>query len=306
MGARTSRPRRPGTAATLGLIVGLVAACGGPAGSPRPTDPHVIVTDAVRATAALPSVRLHIEAATTMPAQGIGAGDGVVSFSSVFDGDVDLATRQFAGRQSTTFRQAGGAGAPRPAAQTTDVISTATGSFARAGGAARWTKADSANLNGGPTNLAIATALVALLDAEGVTYETADAVPCTLGTCDHVVVHVPGPAFLAALAPLLGQPGAAATMPDIDFDVRVDQATSLISEVRIAASSGGQTVQYLISLTNPGVPVVIVAPAPALVDDQGLGAGGGFGGGQVRTILEKVGSEISPEPVVPIESEPAP
>jgi hypothetical protein len=121
-----------------------------------------------------------------------------------------------------------------------------------------------------------------------------------------VVVHVPGPAFLAALAPLLGQPGAAATMPDIDFDVRVDQATSFISEVRIAASSGGQTVQYLISLTNPGVPVVIVAPAPALVDDHGLGAGGGFGGGQVRTILEKVGSEISPEPDVPIESEPAP
>ena len=95
-------------------------------------------------------------------------------------------------------------------------------------------------------------------------------------------------------------------MPDLDVDVRVDQATSLISEVRIVASSGGQTVQYLIGLSNPGVPVVIVAPAPALVDDQGLGAGGGLGGGQVTRILDEVGSEISPEMDVPIESDPAP
>ena len=58
-----------------------------------------------------------------------------------------------------------------------------------------------------------------------------------------------------------------------------------------------------VSVSNPGVPVQIVAPPPALVDD---GLGGGFGGGQVTTILETVGPEVGggqgseppePEPV---------
>ena len=51
---------------TAVTFVALLAACGPAAAPPRPTDPHVIVSDAVKATAAVPSLRLHLEMATTM------------------------------------------------------------------------------------------------------------------------------------------------------------------------------------------------------------------------------------------------
>jgi hypothetical protein len=66
---------------------------------------------------------------------------------------------------------------------------------------------------------------------------------------------------------------------------------------------GTATGLYL-SITNPGQTLQIAPPPPALTDDMGVGGfGGAFGGGQVTTILETVGGEISPEPGFPTESD---
>lgn len=308
------RRRGLGTlAATIGVATAM-AACTNPAAAPRPTDPHLIVTDAVRATAALTTLRLHLEGGSSMNRAAFGAdvGDiGNIKVTITFDADVDLATRQFAGRQSTSFTGGGnGNGFGMPGAQATDVIATTTAMFVRQGGAGRWTKTGNAGLNVGPTNALIATALIGLLDDQRVTYDKADPVACTLGTCDHVIVHVRADAIGAALAALLNTPVDAASgamIPDVEVDIRIDQATSIVSELRSSVAMQGSQFDLLLTLANPGDPIQIVAPAPALVDDMMGGGLGGFGGGQVTTILETVGSDVmSPEPDLPAESPTAP
>ena len=95
--------------------------------------------------------------------------------------------------------------------------------------------------------------------------------------------------------------GAAGFVPDIDLDLRIDQASSVIAEVRTVIAVQGSSTELLLALSNPGAPVQITAPPPGLVDDMGLG------GGQVTTILETVGPEIAtPTPIGPAESESAP
>jgi hypothetical protein len=292
--------RRAAVAFAAALAIPILAAgCSEAARSPRPTDPHVIVTDAVKATAALPSVRLHLEMVSTIAAGAFG-GNVAGRTSSVIDADVDLATRQLAGRTTSTMT-GGGAMFAGQGAQTADVIVTANETFVRPG-AGRWTKSGGGGLQIGPSNAAIVTAIVGLLDDPRVTYELAEGVECSLGPCDHVIVHVSGPAAFAAMAGLAGMPNdaaAAAGVPNVDLDVRVAQSNSVIGELRLGFSMGGQSTQVLVALTNPGEPVQIVAPPPALVDDMT--------GGQVNKILETVGDEIAtPVPDLPSEPPAAP
>ena len=294
---RTRHGHRPGAEAGLGLaIVALLAACGPAAAPPRPTDPHVIVSDAVKATAAVPSLRLHLEMATTMDGAAFGQA-GTFKTSMAIDADVDLAGRQLAGRATSQFTGAG-ANLPAPAGpQTADVIVTNVSMFARQGGEARWTKLGSSGFQAGPTNAAIASAIVGLLDDPRVTYDRADPIECTLGTCDHVIVHLPAAALIAALSALANVPAdamGAAGIPNLDLDVRIGQASSVISEIRLSMTVGGQTVELLATVSNPGDPVQIVAPAPGLVDDMT--------GGQ---ILQTVGDEVqTPSPAEPLPSAP--
>jgi hypothetical protein len=114
-----------------------------------------------------------------------------------------------------------------------------------------------------------------------------------------VIVHVDGAAAIAALSLLVGAPAdASATFPDFDVDVRVSQATSVISELRLSFAVVGQSAQVLITLASPGDPVQIVAPAPALVDDN---LGGVPGGGGIQP------APTAPPVLVPAEPEsPAP
>ncbi len=303
MREREARTRQRVTIGRVGAsiaIVALLAACGPATAPPRPTDPHLIVAEAVKATAAIPSLRLHLQLASSADGAAFGQ-TGTFQTTVAMDADVDLAGRQLAGRATSQF-SATGMDLPGPAGpQTSDVIATDVAVFTRQGGAARWTKVGSSGLQTGPTNAAIASAIVGLLDDPRVTYDQADPAPCTLGTCDHVIVHLPAAALVAALSTLMSVPVdaiGAAGIPNLDLDVRVGQTSSVISEVRLSMTVGGQTVELLLTISNPGDPVQIVAPAPGLVDDTT----GGFNGG---TILETVGDEAqTPSPAEPIPSSP--
>ena len=167
-----------------------------------------------------------------------------------------------------------------------------------------------AGLGGGPTNTQIATMIANLLSNPSITYELLESSPCTLGTCDHVLAHIDGQTLAAALGPLLGVPmdqGSAQVIPSFNIDVLVDQASSVVSELRTEISMQGSSERILVTLSNPGQPVQIAAPPLALTDDFGADFGGGGIGPTETTILEEVGNELeTDEPGFPQPSVPAP
>lgn len=298
-GARASRAGRLATMLAFSL---LLAACGDPAASPRPTDPRDILVGAVRATAGLPSARIHVEMVMTMgPALDIGDG----RMTAALDADVDLITRQLAARM--TWNGPGGLGAG--GGQVTEAVITRAATFTRDAGEPRWQKMPTMPGPAGPTNEEIARMIEQLVLNPAVRLELVEATPCSLGTCDHVVARVGGKEFFRAMAPLLGAPGGMADVgpvPDLEFDIRVDQATSLLSELRCAMTLQGSRTEFFLTISNPGVPIQIVVPPPAIVDDLG-GGFGGFGAGGEAPILEEVGSAIeSPWPDGSSEASPAP
>jgi hypothetical protein len=298
--AGSRRSIRTGAGAAM-LVIALAACSSAPGGSQRPTDPHELTTAAIRATAALSTARLHVELTSSSQMQDPNnAQPQQMRTTMTLDADVDVANRLLAGRESMTMNAPAGFGAPM-GPQNVDLIVTATDSFIRMNGQAKWMKTGGA-LSGGPTNSAIATALVGVLDNPDVTYERLDAIECSLGTCDHVVIHVPGRVLVGALALLSGQPMGAdvgAAMPDIDVDARIDQASVLISELRFEVVTGPSRSSVLLSLSNAGQPIQIVAPAPGLVDDNTGGFGGVVG-------PEPSFEEATLEPVFPDDSPPAP
>jgi hypothetical protein len=300
----TTPLRRAGPALLLGALVGTVlAACsGGPgSGTPRPTDPRIILTDAVTATAALPSLRLHGEVVASM---GALPGRPNQVMTGAVDADIDLTTRQFAARATSSVPANPGAKGGAAQQQVSDTIVTQAATFNRDSRTGRWSKFPSGGI-GGPTNAQVAAAIIALAANPATTFELKDAAPCTLGTCDHVIVHLDGTSLAAAIGQLAGGPAnGVGVIPNIDLDVLVDQATSVISEVRTSISMGGASEQLLLTVSNPGQPVQIAPPPPALTDDFGANFGGG-GIGPDETILDQVGSELEstapdgPEPSTP-------
>src|SRR5258706_1242876 len=183
------------------LLAMTLAACGNSnGGSPRPTDPRQIVVNAIAATAALPSLRLHAEVVANLG----GLGQANAAMRAALDVDVDLVNRQFAGRTTTQMPQNPGGGAGVPAQQASDLIVTTTASFSRDSQSARWTKVPGGGQAIGPTNAQIATMLTNLLSNPAISFELLEATECTLGTCDHVLAHIDGQALGAALGPLLG------------------------------------------------------------------------------------------------------
>jgi hypothetical protein len=116
---------------------------------------------------------------------------------------------------------------------------------------------------------------------------------CSLGTCYHVVATAPGDTAVQAIGAAMGSadtPNGVA-MPALTFDVLVDQATGLMSEVRFSATFQGTTNQLALLFSNPDLVVQIVAPPPGLTDDLDVNIGGGFRGGGVPP------AEPAPTPV---------
>ncbi|HEY3163581.1 MAG TPA: hypothetical protein VGJ71_04435 [Candidatus Limnocylindrales bacterium] len=294
MGDGAPRIRRAAATALVATLA--LAACGsGPGGgTPRPTDPREILVQAIHATAVVKTLHLHADIGMTMG----GFGNGLDRMTASMDADVDLVTRQFAGRSTSQMPGALG-NAQIPARQTSDVIVTRTATFSRNGDTGRWTKMPGGGIPEQPTNTEIATMIANLLSNPAVTFEKADSGSCSLGTCDHVIAHIDGQTLGAALAPLVGMPlddATSAMIPNFDVDVLVDQATSVISEIRTGYSAQGTTLQVLLQLSSLGEPVQINEPPAALVDDfSGFGPDG-------------VGSDfLTPEPItVPADGEPAP
>jgi hypothetical protein len=272
----------------------VLAACSG-AGTPRPTDPRKILIDAIGATAALPTLRLHGEIAANSGAIGGQANAMTIGL----DADVDLATRQFAARATTQMPQNLGVGVQ----QVSEVIVTTTATFNRDPRTGRWSKfptGPGGGLGGGPTNAQIATMITSLISNPSTTFELGEAGSCTLGTCDRVVVHIDGQTLGAALSRLLGVPidtASGVTIPNLDVEVLVDQSTSVISELRVQASIAGTSARILLAISNPGQPIQIAPPPAAITDDFGLG-------GPTIGPVPSFGSEIATP--VPLEPDPSP
>jgi hypothetical protein len=288
-----------GLGAVLIASTVVLAACSG-AGTPRPTDPRKILIDAVGATAALPTLRLHGEIAANTGAIGGQAN----AMTIALDADVDLATRQFAARATTQMPQNLGVGVQ----QVSEVIVTTTASFNRDTRTGRWSKfpiGPGGGLSGGPTNAQIATMITSLLSNPSTRFELGEAGSCTLGTCDRVVAHVDGQTLGAALSQLFGVPidaSSGTTIPNFDIEVLVDQSTSVISELRTQISVSGTSARILLAISNPGQPIQIAPPPAAITDDLGANFGGG-GIGPAPTPAVSLGSEIATP--VPLEPEPS-
>ena len=255
------------------LIAGtlVLVACGG-AGTPRPTDPRRILIDAVGATAALPTLRLHGELAATTGAIGGQAN----AMTMALDADIDLPTRQFALRTTTAMPQNLGVGVQ----QVSEVIVTTTATFNHDTRTGRWSKfptGPGGALGGGPTNAQIATMITSLLANPSTTFELGEAGSCTLGTCDRVVAHIDAQTLGAALSQLFGVPIDASngmTLPNLDVEVLVDQSTSVISELRTQVTLAGTSARILLTIANPGQPIQIAPPPAAITDDLGANFGG--------------------------------
>jgi hypothetical protein len=282
------------------VVVGaaLTAACSSPAASTRPTDPRELAKAAITTTAALETARLHVEVAadTAIPdmSDAGGPAGGQMHTAMAVDADANFAGRTFAGRMSMKTTGAGlGLGLGD---QTADIIATRTRMFTRLGGQAKWISSEG-SLNMGPSNAAIGSALAGMLDDPRVTLDKGEAAACSLGTCDVVVVHLPREVLATVIGGLTGGAGGADALglPDLDLELRIDQATLVVSEVRSGLSMNGSSGTILLTLAQPNAPVTIVAPAANLIDDTtgGFGPGGGV-------ILETVGTEVGPATPAPM------
>ena len=258
------------------------------------TDPREIIVTAIRTTAALSYVRIHADVKVSSVGAGAGAGD----FQVAMDVDLDVRHGQRAGRIAT--KGLAGIAENGPPGQGPDVqefINTVDASFMRTGGAARWSKTGERSGDAGPTNAQFAS-IEALLSNPAVTLQLGDPAACSLGTCYRVLATAPGDVAVQAIGLGLGAPrGAdvAVGMPPLTFDVLVDQATGLMSEVRFAATVQGTRNELVLVLSNPDLVVQIVAPPPGLTDDLDVNIGGGFRGGGVEPAPTPIGIE-SPSP----------
>jgi hypothetical protein len=287
------RPSRRVAIASIALV--FVAGC-----TPSPpgallTDPHDILVKAIRSTAALSTVRIHADMAVSMAGLGVGGG-GDMRMS--LDADVDLVHRQMAGRATTQTPNLGGLGVPggQPA-QVAEFITLSGASFSRTGGSGRWTKISTGAVGPvGPTNDQIAAMIENLLSNPSVKLDRADTASCSLGTCYHVIANLDGQAALQALAAAMGAPAntAGIAIPPLTFDLMVDQATGVLSEIRFQTKLQGTSVQMLAVFSNPNADVTIVAPPAAIVDDINLNPAFGGGGGVVTMTPEPSAPE--PEP----------
>jgi hypothetical protein len=298
IGSTVARGRRRAIAAAMALA--LLVGCTPAGPTTLLTDPHDILVRAVRSTAALSYVRVHVDLGMSMAAFGAGVGGDI---RTTLDADVDLARRTMAGR--TTTQLPAGFGQGVNGQQVSEFISLSNAQFSRNAGAGRWTKMSMGGVGApaGPTNAQIAAALEGLVTNNGVKLELGESASCTLGTCYHVTATVDGMVALQALAAAMGQPGGdtgGVVIPPLAFDLMIDQATGVLSELRFQSSIQGTNVQVAAALSNPDVVVQIVAPPAGIVDDIDLnggfgpGTGGGFDGSGI----------VTPEPF-PVDSDPS-
>lgn len=263
--------------AMAAAVTGVVLVFGGCTSTPPVrilTDPREIVATAIRSTASLSYVRLHADLKVLRFAPAGAAPD----LQMRIDVDMDVTRRQRAGRVMTQMGGGPGGEAPQqPNLQ--EFITLVDASYTRAGEFGRWTKFmnDPNTRLEGPTSAGFA-AIETLLSKPGVTLELREAASCSLGTCYHVVATADSELALEAIGSAIGQPTEGnRAMPPFVFDLLIDQATGLLSEVRFEVTFEGSSNQLVAVFSNPNLVLQIVAPPPELVDAEGFGNDGGFG-----------------------------
>jgi hypothetical protein len=240
------------------------------ASQPILTDPGEIVMAGVNSTAALHTVHARFDVNVgVVGGQPIGA-------QSIADVDIDLDTRNFATRSVSA-----GQGGPD---QVSEMINVGGQQFMRTPPDTRWTTFP--NMGGVqqpfPSNAEVVAAIASTVESAHAVLQLADAEPCGEATCYHVIAELDAEATWQLLGPLMmggaanEPPPAGFNMPPITLHVLVDQASRALVAVNTAISLQGMSITLAVSLTNHDVPVQIVAPPPALVDNMNLEGGGGF------------------------------
>lgn len=258
------------------LVAALGAACQPSAEAlPRLDDPKEILEEAIRTTAELEFVHAKLEAAT----EALGN-----SQQYMVDGDIDLAQREF---HALAELGAGGV------SQKAELLLVGTDMFLRMqdsraappSGDDRWQRqpldGGSDPRNGLPATPAIAVALKALLADPGIASTLEGMTGCGDRQCYHVTITVdPEVTWRAMNGGLIGgAPGNASgppdpAIPEIVFDVKVDEATRNLVSVATSISAEGQNVELAATLSNHGVEFELVPPPPEQVLEDN--SGGGF------------------------------
>jgi len=271
-----ARPRSA-LAAAAAVAAGIVLVVGGCTSTPPVrilTDPHEILVTAIRTTASLSYIRLHAD----FKVRPVNVAGDRPNVQMSIDVDIDVTRRQRVGR--VVSQAGGGPGGQAPEQPNVqEFITLVDASYSRTGGFGRWTKVtnDPNRRPEGPTSAGFA-AIESLLAKPGVTLELREAASCSLGTCYHVIATVDDELALQAIGSAIGQPtGGNQSLPPFAFDLLIDQATGLLSEVRFEVVADGTSNQLVAVFSNPNLVFQIGAPPPELVDVEGAGNDGGFG-----------------------------
>ena len=291
--------RRPFLLPAVLLVAVLAAACQPTAEAmPRLDDPKEIIEEAIRTTAELEFVHARLE--------GAANADGAEQ-SYIVEGDIDLAQREF-----HALAELGAMGISQKAelllVGTDMFLRMQDGGFGAPSGDDRWQRQPLAGgndpRNGLPATPAIAVALKALLADPGITTELEGMASCGDRQCYHVTITVaPEVTWRAANGGLIGgAPGNEIgppdpAIPELVFDVKVDEATRNLVSVASSITFEGQTVDLAATLSNHDVAFELLPPNPDEVVESDIG--GGFApapGGDPDVILDEVGNEVFPTP----------
>jgi len=291
-----------GSLLLVGLLGAVFVACEPSVEAlPRLDDPHEIPGQAIRTTSEIEFVHLRLEA---------NLGGAADAQRYVIEGDLNLPTREFhavadlAGLAGTTQRG--------------ELLLVGTDVFTRTEGDAmfgnpadgRWVRqpidAASDPRNGLPATPAIALAIKTLLDDPGVAVTLVGIEPCGDRQCYQLTVTIPPEVtWLALSGGLLGgdpdSENAGApdpSIPAIELEVMVDEATRNLAAMSTTIDSGGQTIQLAATLSNHDVEFALLPPPPDQVIDQSEldNSGGGVGPGRLSPAVEL--EEVTPAPMV--------
>jgi hypothetical protein len=248
-------------------------------GQPLLTDPAEIVMAGVRSTAALHTVHARIdmtyqEQPAQQPGDLPGPGNEAMGGRSTIELDIDLATRDFAGRSVNSIR--GGL------EQTSELIFVGGQQFTRNLPDVRWIQFPNfANQVSFPSNEVLLAGVSSMIEGGGVAFQLADAEACGDATCYHVVADLSseatwqllGPVFMGG--PATGPPPAGLNLPPVTIHILVDQASRALMVANTVVTLQGVSVNLAINLTNHDGPIAIAPPPPGMVDKMDMNGGGG-------------------------------
>jgi hypothetical protein len=279
------------------LLAVLLAACDSTAQAlPRLDDPKEIVEEALRTTAELEFVHARLEAGADVMGE---------TQRYTLEGDLNLAQREF----HAAVDLEGGAGVQQRA----EILLVGTDMFTRTQDPTpgvlpddRWQRipidAGSDPRDGIPATPAIAVALKGLLADPGIAANLVGIEACGDRQCYHVTLTVdPEVTWRAVNGALVGVPPGGEVgpvdpaVPEITFDILVDEATRRLMSLSTSIAVENQSVDLTATLSNHDVEFDLLPPSPDQVVDSSVG-GATPAPMAPGVILDEVGNELEPSP----------